>query len=54
MKAGIGSDVSGYYLDSIRQPIWVVQASGSNMDKQGQLQEIVESTLQQFCKGWHR
>ena len=50
VKAGIGSDVSGYYLDSIRQPIWVVQASGSNMDKQGQLQEIVESTLQQFCK----
>ena len=50
VKAGIGSDVSGYSLDSIRQPIWVVQASGSNMDKHGQLQEIVESTVQQLCK----
>lgn len=49
VKSGIGSDVSGYYLDSIRQPIWVVQASGSNIDKQSQLQMIVESTLCELC-----
>ena len=49
VKAGIGSDVSGYYLDSIRQPMWTVQATGSNLDKQADLQLIVESTLQDLC-----
>lgn len=49
VKAGIGSDVSGYYLDSIRQPMWTVQATGSNLDKQADLQHIVESTLQDLC-----
>lgn len=49
VKAGIGSDVSGYYLDSIRQPLWTVQATGSNLDKQADLQRIVESTLQELC-----
>ncbi|MDU8008638.1 MAG: insulinase family protein, partial [Veillonella sp.] len=49
VKAGIGSDVSGYYLDSIRQPLWTVQATGSNLDKQAELQRIVESTLQELC-----
>ncbi len=49
VKAGIGSDVSGYYLDSIRQPMWTVQATGSNLDKQADLQRIVESTLQDLC-----
>ena len=49
VKAGIGSDVSGYYLDSIRQPMWTVQATGSNLDKQADLQRIVESILQELC-----
>ena len=49
VKAGIGSDISGYYLDSIRQPMWTVQATGSNLDKQADLQRIVESTLQDLC-----
>ena len=50
VKAGIGSDVSGYYLDSIRQPMWAVHASGSNMDKQIELQSIVEATLTKLCE----
>ncbi len=41
--------MSGYYLDSIRQPMWTVQATGSNLDKQADLQRIVESTLQELC-----
>ena len=49
VKAGIGSDISGYYLDSIRQPMWTVQATGSNLDKQADLQRIVETTLQELC-----
>lgn len=50
VKAGIGSDVSGYYLDSIRQPMWAVHVSGSNMDKQMELQSIVETTLTKLCE----
>ena len=49
VKAGIGSDISGYYLDSIRQPMWTVQVTGSKLDKQADLQRIVESTLQELC-----
>ena len=50
VKAGIGSDVSGYYLDSIRQPMWNVSVSGSELLKQNELQRIVESTLQSICE----
>lgn len=45
VKAGIGTDISGYYLDSLRQPIWNITATGSDMNKQRQLQTIVEDTL---------
>ena len=48
VKAGIGSDVTGYYLDSIRQPMWNVTVTGSEMDKQQLLQDIVESTLKEM------
>lgn len=46
VKAGVGSDISGYYLDSIRQPIWSISATGSEMDKQEVLQDVVEECLQ--------
>lgn len=45
VKAGIGSDISGYYLDSLRQPIWNISATGSEMKEQARLQSIVESEL---------
>lgn len=46
VKAGMGSDVSGYYLDSIRQPLWNISVTGSDMGKEGDLQGIVEQYLQ--------
>ncbi|WP_127009889.1 insulinase family protein [Veillonella sp. CHU110] len=48
VKANIGSDVSGYYMDGIRQPLLEISVTGSELDKQGQLQEVVESTLRQL------
>lgn len=45
VKAGIGSDISGYYLDSIRQPLWTISVSGSQMGKETTLQSIVEDSL---------
>jgi len=50
IKAGIGSDVSGYFLDSIRQPLWNVTVTGSDISKQAQLQDIVESTLKEMVE----
>lgn len=48
VKAGIGNDVSGYYLDSIRQPIWNITVTGSDISKQAELQQIVEDTLKEL------
>lgn len=48
VQAGIGSDVSGYYLDSLRQPIWNISITGSNMDQQKQVEMIVENTLREL------
>ena len=46
IKAGVGSDVSGYYLDSIRQPLWNITISGSEQGKEEELRKIVDATLE--------
>ncbi len=48
VKAGIGHDVSGYYLDSLRQPIWSISVSGSDGDKQAELQAVVDRELRKM------
>ena len=48
VKANIGSDVSGYYMDSMRQPLFEVTVTGSEMDKQQQLQDVVEGKLREL------
>lgn len=45
VKAGVGSDVSGYYLDSIRQPLWNISVTGSDKGQEEKLQGIVEDYL---------
>ena len=50
VKAGVGSDISGYFLDSVRQPIWNVTVSGSEMKEQARVQELVESELARLVK----
>lgn len=49
IKAGVGSDISGYYLDSIRQPLWNIAVSGSNMGKEVDLKAIVDKTLAEIA-----
>ena len=48
VKANIGSDVSGAYMDGIRQPLFEISVTGSEIEKQAQLQEVVENTLRQL------
>lgn len=50
VKAGVGSDISGYFLDSVRQPIWNISVTGSEMKEQGRLQELVETELARLVK----
>ncbi|WP_251441031.1 insulinase family protein [Veillonella intestinalis] len=50
VKAGVGSDISGYYLDSLRQPIWNISVTGSEMKEQSRLQELVEAELARLVK----
>lgn len=49
VKAGVGSDISGYFLDSVRQPIWNVTVSGSEMKEQARVQELIGTCA--TCEG---
>lgn len=48
VKAGVGSDVSGYFLDSLRQPLWHIAVNGSNMEQQSAIKEVFLQTLQKM------
>lgn len=45
LDAGLGSDLSGSYGDSYKQPVWIVEATGSEVDKQAVFADVVDSTL---------
>lgn len=49
IKAGVGSEVSGYFLDSVLQPMWNVSISASNKEQQEQFGQLVIDTLQDMC-----
>ncbi len=50
IKEGVGADVSGYFLDSIRQPIWNITINGSELAQQEKIQNIVEAYLTQLVQ----
>lgn len=49
LDAGIGSDLSGSYGDSYKQPVWIVEATGSEVDKQAAFADVVNSTLRSIA-----
>lgn len=49
LDAGIGSDLSGSYGDSYKQPVWIVEATGSEVDKQAAFADVVDSTLRSIA-----
>lgn len=49
LDAGLGSDLSGSYGDSYKQPVWIVEATGSEVDKQADFADVVDSTLRSIA-----
>lgn len=49
LDAGLGSDLSGSYGDSYKQPVWILEATGSEVDKQAAFADVVDSTLRSIA-----
>ena len=45
IDAGLGSDLSGSYGDSYKQPVWTIEVTGSDVDKQEKFAQVLDSTL---------
>ena len=45
MDAGLGSDLSGGYCDSYKQPVWTIEVTGSEVEKQEQFAQVIDGTL---------
>ncbi|WP_299145047.1 insulinase family protein [uncultured Dialister sp.] len=49
LDAGLGNDLSGSYGDSYKQPVWIVEVTGSEVDKQQAFADVVDSTLRSIA-----
>lgn len=49
LDAGLGSDLSGSYGDSYKQPVWIVEVTGAEVDKQQAFADVVDSTLRSIA-----
>lgn len=45
IDAGVGKDVFGYFIESLRQPVFSVMVSGSNESQRDKLATVVDETL---------
>ena len=45
LDAGLGSDLSGGYCDSYKQPVWTIEVTGSEVEKQEQFAQVIDGTL---------
>ncbi len=49
VEAGVGADVSGVFIESLKQPVWHIEIAGSEPEKQKDLVRIWDETLVQLC-----
>lgn len=45
VDAGIGSDLTGSYSDSYKQPVWEIETTGSEPDRQQKFAQVLDGTL---------
>ncbi len=43
LDAGLGNDVSGSYSDCFKQPVWTIEVTGSDPDKQKEFADLLDS-----------
>lgn len=49
LNAGIGSDLSGDYCDSYKQPVWTLELTGSEVEDQERFAQILDNTLRNIA-----
>mgnify|MGYP003606008588 CR=1 FL=1 len=49
IEAGIGKEVSGYFIESLKQPVFSVMVAGSNEKDRDKLAPVIEATLRHLC-----
>ena len=49
LNAGIGSDLSGDYCDSYKQPVWTLELTGSEVEDQYRFAQILDNTLRNIA-----
>lgn len=49
MDAGLGNDLSGGYCDSYKQPVWTIEVTGSEVEKQEQFAQVIDGTLRMLA-----
>ncbi len=49
IDAGIGKEVSGYFVESLWQPVFSIMVSGSNEKERDKLADVIEATLRDLC-----
>lgn len=49
MDAGLGNDLSGGYCDSCKQPVWTIEVTGSEVEKQEQFAQVIDGTLRMLA-----
>ena len=45
LDAGLGSDLSGGYGDSYKQPVWTIEVTGSEVEQQEKFAQVLDGTL---------
>ncbi len=45
LDKGLGNDLSGSYCDSYKQPVWTIEVTGSDTEKQAEFAQVLDSTL---------
>ncbi len=45
LDKGLGNNLSGSYCDSYKQPVWTIEVTGSEAEKQAEFAQVVDGTL---------
>ena len=49
LDKGLGNDVSGSYEDSYKQPVWMIELTGSEVQEQKKFSQIIDQTLRNLA-----
>ena len=48
-EAGLGNDLTGSFGDSYKQPVWTIEVTGSDAEKQGKFAQTIDTVLRNLA-----